>query len=330
MDLNDKRILLTGGAGFLGRHVAKQLVLQGAKPKHITIPRRPSSFNDEEAKASQYDMVRQDLLSKEYCKDAVSGKDIVIHCAGNVGGIGKNQREPGRLLYDNLLMGVQLMEAARKEGVGKFVTIGTICSYPKHTDVPFREDDLWTGYPEDTNAPYGLAKKMLLVQGQAYRQQYEMNVIHLLPVNLYGPWDNFHPESSHVIPALIRRIDEAIKHGTRSITNWGSGNASREFLYVEDAAEGIVEATKHYDATAPVNLGSGKEITVRKLYQTLRTIMGYNGRCRWDTTKPDGQPRRCLEISRALQAFDWQATTDFRQGLRYTVDWYRSNIAPAA
>jgi GDP-L-fucose synthase len=249
--------------------------------------------------------------------------DTVVHLAARVGGIGANRENPGSFFFENLMMGVQLVEECRLRGVRKVVTVGTICSYPKLTPVPFREEDLWHGYPEETNAPYGLAKKMLLVQGQAYRQQYGMNVIHLLPVNLYGPGDNFDPSSSHVIPALIKKCQDALDAGARSVDVWGTGKASREFLYVEDAARGVGMATETYDGAEPVNLGAGFEITIRDLVGLIARLMGFTGEIRWDPSKPDGQPRRCLDTSRAERLFGFRATTGFEEGLRRTIEWYR-------
>jgi GDP-L-fucose synthase len=249
--------------------------------------------------------------------------DIILHLAAVVGGIGANRDNPGRFLYDNLMMGALLMEQARLAGVPKFVALGTICSYPKFTPVPFREEDLWTGYPEETNAPYGLAKKILLVQGQAYRQQYGFNAIHLLPVNLYGPRDNFDPALSHVIPALIKKCVDAMEAGEPRVTVWGTGQATREFLYAEDAAEGIVLAAEHYDAPEPVNLGAGFEISIRDLAQLIARTTGFKGAIDWDTSKPDGQPRRCLDTSRAERLFGFKAHTTFEDGLRKTIEWYR-------
>jgi GDP-L-fucose synthase len=251
--------------------------------------------------------------------------EVIIHLAAVVGGIGANRENPGLFFYQNAIMGIMLMEEARLRGVTKFVTVGTICSYPKFTPVPFREEDLWNGYPEETNAPYGIAKKALLVQGQAYRQQYGLNAITLLPVNLYGPGDNFDPKSSHVIPALIKKIVDARQSGQRVIEVWGTGSASREFLFVRDAAEGIVAAADRYDAAEPVNLGSGQEITIRALAELICDLCGFTGELRWDTTKPDGQPRRCLDTSRAKERFGWTATTDFREGLKQTIAWYERN-----
>jgi GDP-L-fucose synthase len=264
-----------------------------------------------------------DLRTFEACRAAVAGRDVVIHLAGRVGGIGFNRERPGELFYDNLMMGVQLMEAARREGVKKFVAVGTVCAYPKHTRVPFAESSLWDGYPEETNAPYGLAKKMLLVQAQAYRAQYGMDAIYLLPVNLYGPGDNFDPSSSHVIPALIKKVAEAVDAGRDHVEVWGTGSASREFLFVEDAARGIVLATERYDGSEPVNLGSGREITIKSLVETICRLMAFTGRIAWDATKPDGQPRRMLDTSRAARDFGFTARTDWEQGLAQTIAWYR-------
>jgi len=306
MNLNQKRIVLTGGAGFLGSAVRKRLLASGVRPEDILIPRSASL----------------DLRDWQNCVHAVERRDVVIHLAGKVGGIGFNRERPGELFYDNLMMGVQLMEAARLAGVEKFVAIGTVCAYPKFTPVPFSEDSLWEGYPEETNAPYGLAKKMLLVQSQAYRQQYGFNSIYLLPVNLYGPGDNFDPSSSHVIPALIKKVADALDQGSPAIEVWGSGAASREFLYVDDAADGIVLATEHYDDAQPVNLGAGQEISIKDLVQTLCRLMGYTGRIEWDASKPDGQPRRMLDTSRALSAFGFSAGTDMEVGLQRTIEWY--------
>ena len=299
-------ILVTGGAGFLGRNVVQRLRERGAG--RVFVPRR-ASFDLREKQA----IIRALDWSKP---------DIVIHLAAVVGGIGANRENPGRFFYDNAIMGIQLMEQARLAGVRKFVTVGTVCAYPKHTPVPFREDDLWNGYPEETNAPYGLAKKMLLVQGQAYRDQYGFNSIYLLPVNLYGPGDNFDPRSSHVIPALIRKVFEARERGDDHIDVWGTGAASREFLCVEDAAQGIVLATERYDRREPVNLGAGREVTIRQLVETIVRLCGFAGETRWDPSKPDGQPRRMLDTSRAKELFGFEAESDLEGGLRRTIDWY--------
>ncbi len=312
----DKPFLITGGSGFLGRHVIKRLLDFGIKPYQIYVPR--SKFFD--------------LRKKENCEVLLKSKkpDIVIHLAGNVGGIGYNQEKPGELVYDNITMGCQLMEAARQAGVGKFVTISTICAYPKFTPVPFNEKNLWDGYPEETNAPYGLAKKMLLVQGQAYRRQYGFNSIYLLLVNLYGPGDHFEPERSHVIPALIKKVADAQKFNQHYLKLWGTGNASREFLYVEDAAEAIVLAAENYEGAEPVNIGAGFEITIRELAYKICKLMDFNGSIMWDHTKPDGQPRRCLDVSRAEREFGFKAKTDFDEGLRKTIDWYLSRVQKTA
>lgn len=308
MNLKNKKILVSGGAGFLGSFVVQKLLQKGVPKKNIFIPRAKDL----------------DLRKWEDCLKAVSGKDVVIHLAARVGGIGLNREKPGELFYDNLIMSTQLMEAARQKNVNKFVAIGTICAYPKFTPVPFKEKDLWYGYPEETNAPYGLAKKMLLVQAQAYRQQYGFNGIYLLPVNLYGPGDNFNPNSSHVIPALIKKVDDAIKSGAKSIKVWGSGKATREFLYVEDAAEGIVLATEHYNKSDPVNLGSGREISIKDLVQIICKEMKFKGSIQWDKTKPDGQPRRILDVSRAKKEFGFKAKTSFVNGLRAMIKSYLS------
>lgn len=305
---NDQRILVAGGSGFVGRHLIRKLHERGVHSENISAPSR----------------AELDLRRWEDCQQAAAGQDIVIHLAAVVGGIGINREKPGEFFYDNLMMGAQLMEAARLAGVRKFVAIGTICAYPKFTPIPFREEDLWNGYPEETNAPYGLAKKMLLVQAQAYRQQYDFNAVHLLPVNLYGPGDNFDPHSSHVIPALIRKCVEAVTTGSSEIVVWGDGSPTREFLYVEDCAEGILLAAERYDKAAPVNLGSGMEISIRDLVHLIADQVGFTGKIVWDTTKPNGQPRRCLDVSRAEREFGFRAKTLFAEGLRRTIDWYRA------
>ena len=304
----DKRILVTGGAGFLGSHVVDQLKQKGVQQENIRIPRSRDA----------------DLRRWDDCVAAVSDIDLIIHLAARVGGIGYNLGHPAELFYDNLMMGVQLVEAARQAGVGKCVLIGTVCAYPKFTPVPFSEDAIWDGYPEETNAPYGLAKKMLLVQSQAYRQQYEFNSIYLLPVNLYGPGDNFNPESSHVIPALIRKFVEAQQDGCDVVEVWGTGQASREFLYVEDAARGILLAAEKYNDPAPINLGAHQEISIKNLVGLIADLTGFKGRIHWDTGKPDGQPRRCLDVSRAEKAFGFRAEVGFEQGLQETIAWYRA------
>lgn len=306
-----RNVLLTGGAGFLGSRVLRLLAARGARD--VVAPRSAV----------------MDLREKRHCRRAVAGADVVIHLAARVGGIGFNRENPATLFYDNLMMGVQLMEEARRAGVEKFVAVGTVCAYPKFTPVPFREEDLWSGYPEETNAPYGLAKKMLLVQAQSYRAQYGFNAIYLLPVNLYGPGDNFDPRSSHVIPALIRKVWDAKQRGDGVIDVWGDGSASREFLYVDDAARGIVDAAECYNGPDPVNLGVGEEITIAELVRLISELIGFKGAIRWDTSKPNGQPRRCLDVSRAQQAFAFRATTDFRTGLRATIDWWASKAACA-
>jgi GDP-L-fucose synthase len=307
MALTDKRILVTGGAGFLGQHVV--VALQGRGCTQIMVPRR-----------RQYDLTQEAQVARLY---ADTSPQVVIHLAAVVGGIGANRANPGRFCYDNLVMGAMLMEHARRARVEKFVGIGTICSYPKLTPVPFQEEELWNGYPEETNAPYGLAKKMLLVLGQAYRQQYDFNAIHLLPVNLYGPGDNFDPESSHVIPALIRKCLEAVERRESEIVCWGDGTPTREFLYVDDCAEAIVLAAECYDGPEPVNIGAGFEISIKELVELIVNLTGFRGQIRWDTTKPNGQPRRCLDTRRAWELFGFRAQTKFREGLRRTIEWYR-------
>jgi len=306
IQLPEKRILVTGGGGFLGRHLIAGLEARGCAdvlaPSH-----------------KQFDLTRSEAIERLFEEHR---PEVLIHMAAVVGGIGANRLNPGKFFYDNAIMGIQLIEAARRFGVEKTVVLGTICAYPKFTPVPFREEDLWTGYPEETNAPYGLAKKMLLVQCQAYREQYGMNAIFLLPVNLYGPGDNFDLESSHVIPALIRKCVEAVEAGREEIVLWGDGSATREFLYAEDAVEGILLATQKYDKAEPVNLGSGMEISVRDLASQIATLTGFKGRIVWDTSKPNGQPRRCLEVSRAEREFGFRAATPFEAGLRKTIDWY--------
>ncbi len=306
----DKTVLVTGGAGFLGSALVRTLEQRGLAKENIRVPRSRDL----------------DLRQWENCVEAVRDVDLVIHLAAKVGGIGYNMANPGSLFYDNAIMGIQLMEAARQADVKKFVAVGTICAYPKFTPVPFREEELWNGYPEETNAPYGLAKKMLLVQAQAYRQQYGFNAIYLLPVNLYGPGDNFDPASSHVIPALIKKFVEAVETGAESVEVWGTGAASREFLYVDDAAEGIALAAERYDRPDPVNLGAGFEITIRDLATLIADLTGFTGEIVWDTTKPDGQPRRCLDVSRAEREFGFRAKTSFEDGLKATVEWYRQAV----
>lgn len=303
---SDKNILITGGAGFFGSQVVRQLLEKGAAEKNILVPRSKEI----------------DLRRWENCVGVVKNQDIVIHMAARVGGIGYNQIYPAQLFYDNAIMGIQMIEAARQENVGKCVIVGTICAYPKVTPVPFREDDLWNGYPEETNAPYGLAKKMLLVQSQAYRKEYGFDSIYLLPVNLYGPGDNFDPASSHVIPALIKKFTNAKSNNEPSVEVWGTGAASREFLYIDDAARGLVLAAERYNKSEPVNLGSGMEITIRDLAGLIQELTGYAGTIRWDRSKPDGQPRRCLDVSRAKKEFGFEAQMPFHEGLKRTIDWY--------
>jgi GDP-L-fucose synthase len=307
---NSKKILLTGGAGFLGSFIVEKLKEEGVNEENIKIPRSKDT----------------DLRRWENCVEVVKDIDIVIHLAARVGGIGFNRNYPATLFYDNAIMGTQLMEAARQEEVEKFVAVGTVCAYPKYTPVPFKEEDLWNGYPEETNAPYGLAKKMLLVQSQAYRQQYGFNSIFLLPVNLYGPRDNFDLESSHVIPALIRKFIEAVRNNKKEVEVWGTGKASREFLYVEDAARGIILATEKYNKPEPVNLGAGFEIKIKDLVELIAELTEFDGVIRWDTSKPDGQPRRCLDVSRAKEEFGFEVKVDFREGLEKTIKWYKSQV----
>lgn len=302
--LKDAKILITGGAGFLGKYVVEKV--QKKNPKRLSIP-GSAEF---------------DLRNPDVCKKVVKDIDLVIHLAANVGGIGYNKDNPGELFYDNLVMGVHLMEEARKAGVKKFVGLGTICQYPKFTPVPFKEEDLWNGYPEETNASYGLAKKMLLVQGQAYRQQYGFNVIHLMPVNLYGPGDNFNPLSSHVIPALIKKFVDAKERGDEFVVVWGTGTPTREFLYVEDAAEAIVLATEKYNKPEPINLGSSFEVSIKDLANLIKKLIGFKGEIVWDNTKPDGQPRRKLDTSKAEKEFSFKSKTNFEEGLKRTIQWY--------
>jgi GDP-L-fucose synthase len=303
-----KSILVTGGAGFLGTQVVRILKSRGCN--RIFVPR-----------SRDYNLTRREDICRVYDD---SKPDIVIHLAANVGGIGANLAFPGEFFYNNLIMGIQLLEEARLRCISKFVALGTVCAYPKFTPVPFKEEDLWDGYPEETNAPYGLAKKMLLVQSQAYREQYGYNSIFLLPVNLYGPGDNFDPSTSHVIPALIRKCIESKKQGNHEIVVWGTGSASREFLYVDDCAEAIVLASERYNKSDPVNIGSGKEISIKDLVQLIARLTGFSGDIVWDTSKPDGQPRRCLNVNKAREEFGFTAKTGFEEGLRKTIEWYTS------
>ncbi len=312
MDLSGAVVVVTGGSGFLGRRVVA--ALEGRGCAAVYAPR-----------SAHYDLREKSRVIRLY-ED--TQPDVVIHLAAVVGGIGANRAHPGRFFYENLVMGVEVLEQARRHGVRKFVGIGTICAYPKFTPVPFREDDLWAGYPEETNAPYGLAKKMLLVQSQAYRQEYGFDAIHLLPVNLYGPGDNFDPETSHVIPAMIRKMDAAVRERRDEVVLWGDGSPTREFLYVDDAAEGIVLATEKYDGAAPVNLGSGKEMPIKEVAAAVARATGFAGRITWDATKPNGQPRRGLDTARARQSFGFTATTDFTRGLEATVAWWRAQGQP--
>jgi len=309
-----KRILITGGSGFLGSHLVKNLIEK----------RRLSADQIVTANSSK------DLRSLENCREIARGSDVIIHLAANVGGIGYNLRSPGPLFFDNLQMGLNMIEAAREAKTGKFVQAGTVCSYPKFAPIPFREDSLWDGYPEETNAPYGIAKKALLVMAQAYRQQYSMNIIYLLPVNLYGPGDNFDLESSHVIPALIRKFVDAVQMNRTHVSVWGTGKVSREFLYVDDATEAIALAIERYNKPEPVNLGSGAEITIGALTELIAKLVGFKGQILWDTSRPDGQPRRCLDTTRALREFGFKATTTLTEGLQKTISWYKTNYVANA
>ncbi len=314
----DKLAIVTGGAGFLGSFVVEALQRRGAR--HIVVPRK-----------RDYDLTQMEAIQRLFQDvyrqyDIPPEKTIILHLAAQVGGIGANRLHPAEFFYNNLMMGVQLFHESWRRGVGKFVAIGTVCAYPKFTPVPFKEEDLWNGYPEETNAPYGLAKKMLLVQSEAYRQQYGFNSIFLLPTNLYGPRDNFDLETSHVIPALIRKSLEAQARGDKEIVVWGDGSPTREFLYVEDAAEGILLATERYNESLPVNLGSGMEIRIRDLVYLIAELTGFEGEIVWDTSKPNGQPRRSLDTTRARTFFGFQAQTDFRTGLQRTIDWYRAQV----
>ncbi len=310
IDLSEKKILVTGAHGFVGTHLINNLLEKRRVPKeNLFLPT----------------IEELDLRKWDDCQKAVKGQDIVIHMAAKVGGIGLNQEKPGELFYDNIIMGVQLMEAARQEGVEKFMALGTVCCYPKFTPIPFKEENLWLGYPEETNAPYGLAKKMLLVQSQAYRQQYGFNSIFLLPVNMYGPGDNFDPSSSHVIAALIRKVYEAQRDGRDHIEVWGTGKATRGFLYAPDGAEGIISATEKYNKSEPVNLGSDIEISIKDLTELICKTMDFKGEIRWDSLRPDGQPRRKLDVSRAKKEFDFVAQTSLEDGLKNTINWFVKN-----
>jgi GDP-L-fucose synthase len=314
-DWSSQRIIVTGGGGFLGSHLVAHLHELGAG--EICVPR-----------SREYDLRHEANVKRLY--DDYPQTTMVIHLAAMVGGIGANRKHPGSFFYDSLMMGTMMLEYARLAGVPKFVGVGTICSYPKFTPVPFREEDLWNGYPEETNASYGLAKKMLLVQSQAYRAEYGYNAIHLMPTNLYGPNDNFHPENAHVIPDLIRKMVEAQNAGSNEIVLWGDGTPTREFLYVKDAAEGIARGAAYYNSPEPVNLGSGMEISIRELAETIGKEVGFSGQIRWDSSKPNGQPRRQLDVSRAENEFGFRAHTSFQEGLRATVTWYKAQLAKAA
>ena len=307
----NKRVLVTGGAGFLGFHLVKKL-------------RERACQNVFVSRSKDYNLVEMEAVQRVY-QD--SKPDIVIHLAARVGGIGANQANPGKFFYDNLMMGVQMMEVGRQFGIRKFVALGTVCAYPKFTPVPFKEEDLWDGYPEETNAPYGLAKKMLLVQSQAYRQEYGFSSIFLMPSNLYGPGDNFNPKSSHVIPAIIKKCFDAVENEAKQIFLWGTGRPTREFLYVEDCAKAIILATERYDKSDPVNIGAGFEISTRELAELIAKLVGFDGKITWDTSKPDGQPRRRVDTKKAEEEFGFKARTSFKEGLNKTIEWYRKNIA---
>ena len=305
----DKKFLLTGGAGFVGSYIVEKLINKGVKNQNIRIPRSKN----------------HDLRTWENCKEVVKDIDIVIHLAARVGGIGFNMKYPANLFFDNAMMGIQLMEASRLAGVKKFIGIGTVCSYPKFTPVPFKEEDLWNGFPEETNSPYGIAKKILLVQQQAYRAQYGFDSIYLIPVNLYGPRDHFDPEDSHVIPALILKFSEAKRNNEGKVTVWGTGRVSREFLYVEDAAQAILDATENYNKPEPVNIGTSEEIMIKDLVDLIKDLVGYKGNIVWDSEKPDGQPKRKLDVSKAEQQFGFKSTINLEQGLQKTITWFNNN-----
>ena len=305
----DKKFLLTGGAGFVGSYIVEKLINKGVKNQNIRIPRSKN----------------HDLRTWENCKEVVKDIDIVIHLAARVGGIGFNMKYPADLFYDNAIMGIQLLEASRLAGVKKFIGLGTVCSYPKFTPVPFKEDDLWNGFPEETNSPYGIAKKILLVQQQAYRAQYGFDSIYLIPVNLYGPRDHFDPEDSHVIPALILKFSEAKRNNKGKVTVWGTGRVSREFLYVEDAAQAILDATENYNKPEPVNIGTSEEIMIKDLVDLIKDLVGYKGNIVWDSEKPDGQPKRKLDVSKAEQQFGFKSTINLKQGLQKTITWFNNN-----
>lgn len=306
MNLSNKKILVTGGAGFFGSYVVKELLNNRVSKHNIFIPRSK----------------KIDLRTKENCLKVTKGMDIIIHLAGNVGGIGKHEKTPGEMFYDNISMGINIIHGAMLAKVKKVVVVGTVCSYPKFTPIPFSEEDLWDGYPEETNAPYGLAKKMLLVQSQAYKKQYGLNSIHLIPVNLYGPGDKCDPKTSHVVPSLIRKIYEAKKNNKKYVEVWGDGNASREFLYIEDAAKAVIAAVKKYNKPDPINIGSGKEVPIKSLVSIISEIIGYKGEIRWNSNRPNGQPRRCLNIEKAKKEFGFIANTSLHDGLKKTIDWY--------
>jgi len=310
MELKGKKILLTGSGGFLGKEIYKKLVARGVPEADITAPRKKD----------------YDLRDRKICDGLTKGIDIVIHAAGTVGGIGFNKEHPAEAFYDNAVMGLNLIDSSYRSGAQKFVGVGTVCEYPKFSPVPFKEDDLWNGYPEETNAPYGLAKKMMLVGTQAYRQQYGFNGIHLLMINLYGPGDSFDEKNSHVIAALVKKFSDAVREGKPFVEVWGTGSASRDFLYVEDAAEAIVLSAENYDKPEPVNIGSGKEIFIKDLAETIKKLTGFTGELRWDSSKPDGQPRRGLDVTLAKKEFGFKASTDFETGLKKTIDWYNSNV----